>query len=97
LRHYVNLQIFECKGVDMLTDDFIRDAMRQGAFRNILRFWIEETGDGALTMRTVELLLQHCEHLREIGLLKSWRRVTRSQYLDLMETMRIMNIDLQLH
>jgi hypothetical protein len=97
LRHYVNLQILECKGVNILTDGFIRDAMRQGAFRNILRFWVEESGHGALTMRTVELLLQHCEHLREIGLMRSWRRVTPSQCSHLVERMRTMNIDLNIH
>ncbi|PNF15672.1 hypothetical protein B7P43_G14264 [Cryptotermes secundus] len=96
LRYYDNLQVFECKGLDILTDDFIRDATRQGAFRNILRFWVEDTGLGALTMSTVELLLQHCEHLREIGLLRSWRRVTLSQCSDLIERMRSMNFDLQL-
>jgi hypothetical protein len=97
LRHYVNLQIFECKGVDILTDDFIRDAMQQGAFRNIQRFWVEETGGGALTMRTIELLLQNCEHLREIGFLRNWRRVTPSQCLDLIQRMRIMNTYLCVH
>jgi hypothetical protein len=97
LLHYVNLQIFEYEGMDILTDDFIRDAMLQGAFRNIQRFWIEETGDGALTMRTVELLLQHCEDLREIGLLRSWRRVTPSECSDLRERIRIKNIDLHIN
>jgi hypothetical protein len=97
LLYYINLQIFECKGVNILTDDFIHDAMRQGAFRNILRFWVEETGHGALTMRTVELLLQHCDNLREIGLVESWRRVTQNECSDLIERMRIMNIDLHVH
>ncbi|PNF15669.1 hypothetical protein B7P43_G14262 [Cryptotermes secundus] len=97
LRHYVNLQVFECKRLDILTDDFIRDATRQGAFRNILRFWVEETGRGALTMSTVELLLQHCEHLREIGLLRNWRRVTPCQRSSLIERMRTTNVDLHIH
>jgi hypothetical protein len=75
LRHYVNLQILECTGVYILTDDFIEDAVRQGAFRNIVCFKVEEIERGALTMRTVDLLLPHCEHLRELGYLRSWRLV----------------------
>jgi hypothetical protein len=80
--------------VDILTDDFIRDAMLQGAFRNILRFWVEETGDGALSMKTVELLLQHCEDLREIGYLGTWRLVSRNQYKALTKRIKDTNYDI---
>jgi hypothetical protein len=97
LRHYVNLQLLECHGVDILTDDFIHEAMRQGAFRNILRFCVLETGVGALTMRTVELLLQHCENLREIGYLKTWGLLSESQCTELIKRIRIMNIDVRIH
>ncbi|XP_023724907.1 uncharacterized protein LOC111874023 [Cryptotermes secundus] len=75
LQHYVNLQILECTGVNTLNDDFIEDAVRQGAFRNIVCFKVEEIAPGALTMRTVELLIRHCEHLKELGYLRSWRLV----------------------
>jgi hypothetical protein len=97
LRHYVNLQLLECHGVDILTDDFIDEVMRQGAFRNILRFCVLESGVGALTMRTVELLLQHCDHLREIGYLKTWSLLSRSQCTELIERIRITNIDVRIH
>jgi hypothetical protein len=96
LRHYVNLQVFECKGVNVLTDDFIRDAVWKGAFRNILRFKIEEIAHGALTMRTVELLLQHCEHLREIGHLGSWRLVDPEHISDLRNRIVITNFNLHI-
>jgi hypothetical protein len=93
LRHYVNLEVFECTGLDIVTDDFLEDAIRQGAFRNIVRFWVEDTNT-TLTMRTVELLLQHCDRLREIGHLTSWSRLPLSEYSDFIKRTRIMNIDL---
>jgi hypothetical protein len=96
LRHYINLQIFECKGVNILTDGFIEDAMRQGAFRNVLRFWVVETGNGALTMRTVELLLQHCKRLREVGYLGSWRLVAPELISNLRNRIVIMNLNLHI-
>jgi hypothetical protein len=97
LRHYVNLQLLECHGVDVLTHDFFDEAMRQGSFRNILRFCVLESGVGALTMRTVELLLQHCENLREIGYLKTWSLLSQSQCTELIKRIRIMNIDVRIH
>jgi hypothetical protein len=96
LRHYVNLEVFECGRLDIVTDDFLEDAIRQGAFRNIVRFWVEDTST-TLTMRTVELLLQHCDSLREIGNLRRWRLLSSSEYTDLIKRKIIMNIDLLVH
>jgi hypothetical protein len=96
LRHYANLQIIECKGVNILTDDFIRDAILQGAFRNIVRFCVEEIARGALSMRTVELLIQHCDNLREIGYLGSWRLVDPELISDLRNRIAVMNYNLHI-
>ncbi|PNF15693.1 hypothetical protein B7P43_G14263 [Cryptotermes secundus] len=97
LRHYVNLQHLECHGVDILTDDFIDETMRQGAFRNILRFCVLESDVGSLTMRTIELLLQHCEHLTEIGYLKTWSLLSQSQCTELRRRIRSMNLDVRIY
>jgi hypothetical protein len=78
----------------VVTDDFLDDALRQVAFRNIVRFWVEETGNAAFTMRIVELLLHHCDFLREIGLLKSWRLISMFEHSDLIMRIRIMSTDL---
>jgi hypothetical protein len=79
LRHYVILELFECMGFQIVTDYFLHDALRQGAFRNIVRFWVERPSQVALTMRSFELLLQHCDCLREIGLRTSWSRLPLSE------------------
>jgi hypothetical protein len=97
MRHYVNLEVFECTGQDIVTDDFLDDAIQQGAFRNIERFLVDENGNRALTMRSVELMLQHCDSMRELGLLSSWPLLSMSEYTDLIKRMRIMNIDLLIH
>jgi hypothetical protein len=91
LRHYVNLEVFECIGMYIVTDDFLEDAIRQGAFRNIVRSSVEDYQTRALTMRTVELLLQHCDCLREMGPLSSWL-ISISEYLDFKK--RTINFDL---
>jgi hypothetical protein len=97
LRHYVNLEVFECTGLGIVTGHFLEDAIRQGAFRNIVRFWVEDTWNGALTMRSVELMLQHCDSMRELGHLSSWRLISKFQYSDLIKRIREFNIDLLIH
>jgi hypothetical protein len=96
LRHYVNLELFECTGLEIVTEDFLDDAIRQGAFRNIVRFWVDEAGYAALTLRSVELFLQHCDCLREIGLLKSWRLISKFQYSDLIKKIRKINTEFRI-
>jgi hypothetical protein len=76
LGYYLNLEILICKGVDILDDDFVSETIRKGGFRNIVQFRVEATGDGALTMRTVELLMRHCTHLHTLGNLLCWPRLT---------------------
>jgi hypothetical protein len=96
LHHYVNLQTLHLEGVNVMTDDLIDDAIRQGAFRNIVRFYIKETGDGALTMRAAELLIQHCEHLKELGYLRSWGRLNPELISNLTNRMTMMNFHLHI-
>jgi hypothetical protein len=55
-----------------------------------------ESGVGSLSMSTVGLLLQHCEHLREIGYLGVWCLLSRSQCTDLTKRIRIMFVDVHI-
>jgi hypothetical protein len=57
LGYYVNLVSFTCIGVHFLSDDFMHKAVKNGAFRNIEHFEVDDTDGGYLSMYTVWLLL----------------------------------------
>ena len=84
-----------CTGVDILTDKFMTEAIQNGAFRNIEWFEVKETEYGALSMATVELLLNNCECLKTLGKLRSWRRLTPEDILSV--TMRACSENLHLN
>jgi hypothetical protein len=94
LRYYVNLTAFMCAGVHIVTDDFVADAIHNGAFRYIVNFEVEDAEDGDLSMTTVELLLEHCEHLETLGYLQSWRRLTPQNISDLKDRILLQNLNL---
>jgi hypothetical protein len=96
LRYYVNLEVLECAGLDFLDNDFICEALQQGAFRNLQYLLIKETGNGALTMRTVDLLMQHCEKLKVLGHLKTWQQLTRNMVRDLKQRIMLRNLALRI-
>ena len=96
LRFYVNLTKFVCTGVDILTDKFMTEAIQNGAFRNIEWFEVKETEYGALSMATVELLLNNCECLKTLGKLRSWRRLTPQGISDLKSRVSLHNLDLNI-
>lgn len=89
LRHYVNVTEFSCHKADILTDDFMHDALRNGAFTNIRDFFVE--GSTFLTMRTIDLLLLHCESLNILGDLDTWTAVTKDNRTELRNRVRQRN------
>jgi hypothetical protein len=83
LRYCLNLQALDCTGLNVLDDDFMCDAVQGGSFRNITRLFIIETGCGVLTMRTADIVIQHCERLSVLGRLGTWRRLNPDMICDL--------------
>jgi hypothetical protein len=96
LRYYVNLEVFECAGLHFLDLEFMREALQHGAFRKLKCLTIKETGNGGLTVSTVDLLIQHCENLKVLGNLKTWQQLTRNMILDLKKRIVLQNIDLRI-
>jgi hypothetical protein len=94
LGYYVNLDTFVCVGVHVLSDGFMDQAVKNGAFRNIKHFEVDGTETGDLSMDTVWLLLDNCERLKTLGRLATWRLVTAENVLDLESRVLSENIDL---
>jgi hypothetical protein len=82
--------------VEIFTDDFVRDAVRRGTFRNLECFHIQETGYGNLTMEAVELLIEHCEHLKSLGFLETWNQFNPGLIKDLKQGILLRNFDLEI-
>jgi hypothetical protein len=97
LPYYVNLESFAWSGDEILNDDLVSEAIRQGGFENIVELYIQETGDGVLTMRTVELLIEHCERLRILGYLRRWGRLTEDDISNLKNIIKTRNLDLDIY
>ena len=75
-----------------MSDDFIAEAVENGAFRNIVCFDVEGTGAGDLSMRTVFLLLNKCNRLKTVGRLKTWSHVTRESIIHLANKVKLENL-----
>lgn len=67
LEYYVNLEEFMCGGVEFLNEGFVDQAVNNGAFKSIKHFEVDGTEAGDLSMETVWLLLDNCEHLKTLG------------------------------
>jgi hypothetical protein len=96
LRHYVNLKTIECRGVYIFTHDFVSDCVNRGRFRNLERFHINEAWQGGLTMQSIELLIQHCEHLKSVGYLATWANLNPFLIRDLNQSILFRNFDLEI-
>jgi hypothetical protein len=96
LRHYVNLKTIECRGLEIFTDHFVSDCVHSGRFRNLECFHINEAGEEALTMQSIDLLLQHCDHLKSLGYLETWTNLNPAHINDLEEEMFNQNYDLKI-
>jgi hypothetical protein len=96
LGYYINLRVFMCKGVDVLSDSFMAESVQNGGFRNITRFEVNETGAGHLSMDTVILLFENCKDLKTIGVLGTWHHVTPEDIVLLENRVRMGNVNLKI-
>jgi hypothetical protein len=96
LGFYVNLEEFFCKGVNNLSDDFIAEAVENGAFKNIEYFDVDGTHAGVLSMSTVFRLLNNSNHLEIVGSLGTWSNVTPESIIELETVVKLQNLDLQI-
>jgi hypothetical protein len=96
LLFYVNLKTFLCSGLDIMTNEFVTEAVRNGAFRNIVQFKVRGNRNAAVSKRTVELLLSNCEYLRGLGFLRSWGPFTEEDVRDVRNRARNQNFDLKI-
>jgi hypothetical protein len=94
LGYYINLEVFVCRGVKFLSDGFVDQAVKNGAFRSIKHFVVYGGESGDLSMNTVRLLLDNCEHLKTLGRLGTWCNVTAQNIRHLESIVRLENLDL---
>lgn len=66
LGYYVDLDSVKCKGFGVLIYDFMDETVQNGAFSNTEQFEVRGTAVGHLSMDTVRLLLEICEHLKAV-------------------------------
>jgi hypothetical protein len=96
LGYYVNLEEFMCGEVEFLSHDSVAQAVQNGGFRCIKHFDVLDSDVGDLSMDTVRLLLDTCVHLKTLGTLTSWNRVSAQNIRHLKSRVRSENLDLTL-
>jgi hypothetical protein len=94
-KYYVNLKTFNCRGLRIINDVLVDQAIRQGALAKLEVFLVEETGAGNLTIDTVQWIVKHCNFLRVIGRLDSWDKLTAAHKSSFRKYIQRNNLSIQ--
>ena len=91
--YYKNLQNFKAYNITEMDDIFINGIVRNGGFRNLVSF---KTKGCPLGVRTIELLMENCEQLCEIGYIRFWDNIDPGAIKILQDKLGTKNIALKL-
>jgi hypothetical protein len=94
-KYYVNLEKFVCRGMRIINDVLVEQAIRQGALAKLEVFLVVETGVGNLTIDTAKMILSHCKFLRLIGCLDSWGQLTAADKSSFRNLIQGNNLNIQ--
>jgi hypothetical protein len=96
IRHYISLKIISLFSINIFTAEFMREVVRSGTLSNLEQFCVREYGPGALTMEALELLIEHCSHLKTIRYLGTCHRLNPGLIRELKRQLLVRNLDLEI-
>jgi hypothetical protein len=94
-KYYVNLKSFNCRGLRIINDVLVEQAIRQGALAKLEEFLVDETGVGNLTIDTAQRIITHCNFLRVIGRLDTWDQLTAADKSTVRNYIQRNNLNIQ--
>jgi hypothetical protein len=94
IRYYVSLEKIHLNGIDIFTEEFMREVLRLGTLANLKECYITESFEGALTFQVLQLLIQHCSHLKRFGYTKRLPSLNSANVLNLQREMLEQNFDI---
>jgi hypothetical protein len=92
LHHYVNLKSFHAVSTRQINDTFIRGIVRDGVFRNLTEFIIDQCGE--MDIETARLILNNCPSLSKLGNLTSWSGIVDAALITFLDFIREGNVSL---
>jgi hypothetical protein len=96
IRHYVSLKRIRLEAIHIFTAEFMRKVVSRGTLANLEQFYLQEYWPCASTMEALEMLIQHCSHLKSIGYLGTYRRLDEDPIQQLKHRLVVQNLDLQI-
>jgi hypothetical protein len=96
IRHYVNLKTMHLSWINILTVEFTREVVRSGTLANLEEFCVREYQHGAFTMEALELLIEHCSHLKRIKGLRYCPLIDTNDIEELKRRLLVQNLDLEI-
>jgi hypothetical protein len=96
IRHYASLKTITLTWINIFTVEFMREIVNRDTFANLEEFSVSEYLDGALTMESVEMLVQRCLRLKRLGFVKGWPRFDGALIQELKRGTLEANFDLEI-
>jgi hypothetical protein len=95
IRYYVSLEEIYLDGVNIFTEEFMREVLRQGTLANLKECYITEPDvEGALTFQVLQLLIEHCSHLKHFGHTERLPNLNVANALNLQRELLEQNFDI---
>jgi hypothetical protein len=95
IRYYVSLQKIDLTWVNVFTVEFMTEVVTRGTLRNLRECCICETKEGSsLNFEVLQLLIQHCPHLKVFGVVRFLHQLDSNSIEQLKGEMRAQNFDL---
>jgi hypothetical protein len=96
IQYYVSLKRIHLQEISIFTVKFVRKILNLGTFRQLEVFQISEGWPGALTLKALLLLLQHCIRLKHVESLRCCPRLNRFIIEKLARGLSSQNLDLSI-
>jgi hypothetical protein len=96
LQHYVSLKTVILDRGNIFTVSFMKEVARSGTLAKLEDICIKEFWPGALTIEALELLIEHCSHLKSIKGLESCHQIPVNSIGELKRLLLEQNFDLEI-
>jgi hypothetical protein len=94
IRYYVSLEEIHLENVNIFTEEFMREVLRQGTLANLKECYIDESFGGVLTFQVLQLLIEHCSHLKHFGYTELLPNLNVANVLNLQRELLEQNFDI---
>jgi hypothetical protein len=96
VRYYVNLEKVDLYRVGIFSVEFMREVLRRGTLANLKTCYIQEPEAESMTFEVLQLLIQHCSHLKLFGFTSRIRGLNPDNIQELKREMLVGNFDIDI-